>query len=197
MCASPLHCSKPCWCAAMPCFPQQEKPISQPAGRAAARRTQINEEGTCRARPTDVEDPAKAGSFSRLCRPRGRQNRPNDGARQSSRRPTGGARAPVAPHGASRREARPPSGARARGRVATASACSKAWPFAGARRGSASTPALALLVAGVIELRGRGGWPAFQHSSIVWRSNPVESALGPTRTSTSPASNKGCRSGPR
>ena len=36
-----------------------------------------------------------------------------------------------------------------------------------------------------------------QHNSMVCRSNPVGSALGPTRISTSPASNKGCRSGPR
>jgi alkylation response protein AidB-like acyl-CoA dehydrogenase len=36
-----------------------------------------------------------------------------------------------------------------------------------------------------------------QHNSMVWRSNPVCSALGPTKISTSPASNKGCRSGPR
>ena len=39
--------------------------------------------------------------------------------------------------------------------------------------------------------------PGFQHNSMVCRSNPVFSALGPTRISTSPASNKGCRSGPR
>lgn len=36
-----------------------------------------------------------------------------------------------------------------------------------------------------------------QYNSIVWRSNPDSSALGPTKISTSPASNKGCRSGPR
>jgi len=51
-------------------------------------------------------------------------------------------------------------------------------------------------------------WPVFlcggmvrrlllQHNSMDCRSKPVGSALGPTRISTSPASNKGCRSGPR
>ena len=40
------------------------------------------------------------------------------------------------------------------------------------------------------------GSPGLQHNSMVWRSNPDCSALGPTRISTSPASNKGCRSGP-